>query len=144
MIDNLTTSQEWQIQENETAEVFTLRKELQLKTWYEIVRKHGHLYMVKFGEDDIRPMWENKINVPELVKSIPSPALIPHDCPLCQPYDYFDIHTGQYVQRRHLTKIVHPKYPEGFIDRGGVWVKCVCILKGEDRKYLKFQGMKNV
>jgi hypothetical protein len=37
-----------------------------------------------------------------------------------------------------MVKVVNPKYPEGFIDQGGVWMKCPCILKGEDRKWLKF------
>lgn len=142
MQDNLITSQEWQQQENETIEVFILRKELQFKTWHDIIKKRGQLYMLKFGEDDIRPIWEEQIDVPVLVASMKSPALIPYDCPLCQPYDYFDIQAGQYVQRRYLAKIVHPKYPEGFIDKEGVWVKCVCFLKGEDRKYLKFKNMK--
>ena len=141
MIDILTTSMEWAQREGETIELFTLRKELQFKIWHDITKKRGHLYMVKFGEGDIRPMWEDNINVTELVHSMKSPAIIPFDCPLCQPYDYFDIQIGQYIQRRYLTRIIYPKYPEGFIDKNGVWTKCCCILKGESRKYLKFKGM---
>ena len=142
MIDDLSLSTSWELQENETPDVFVLRKELQFKTWYDMIKKHGQLYMVKFGIDDIRPIWEDHINISELVKLIKSPALVSFDCPLCQPYDNFDIQAGQYVQRRYLAKIIHPRYPEGFADREGVWRKCCCLLQGEDRKWLKFQGMR--
>jgi len=141
-MDDLVLSISWQSKQNETSELFILRKELQFKTWYNTIKRRGNLYMMKFGEKDVRPMWEDQINISELVNLIKSPALVPFDCPLCQPYDYFDVQEGQYVQRRYLTKIVHPKYPEGFIDKEGVWAKCPCILKGEERKYLKFKGMR--
>jgi len=130
----------WQIKPNEDTEVFKLRIELQTQEWQRMVRQHGHLYMIRFGENDIRPTQEDQIDTAELVKLIVQPVFIALDCPLCQPYDHFDIHTSSYSDRRYLTKIVHPRYPEGFIDKDGVWTKCPCLIKGEDRKWLKFKG----
>jgi hypothetical protein len=134
----LLTSTEWQRNENETEDIFTVRKATQLNTWQQMKRKRGNCYLVKFGNNDIRPMWEDQIDSKKLVEMVQSPTSIPLDCPLCQPYDYFDTTIGQYKYRRFMAKVVNPKYPEGFIDKEGVWMKCPCLKKGPERKNLKF------
>lgn len=138
----LLTSTEWQLKPDESQEIFAARITIQKESWWQMTRNHGQCYMVKFGNDDIRPMWEYQINIGELAEIIKSPTGMPLDCPLCQPYDYFDCIINQYVQRRYLTKIINPRYPEGFIDKTGTWIKCPCLKKGEDRKFLKFKGMR--
>ena len=142
MSNELLMSTEWEISPGESPEIFTTRVKVQKETWWQMTRNHGQCYMVKFGDDDIRPMWEDQINSGKLAEVIKSPTGMPLDCPLCQPYDHFDVTVNQYDIRRYLTKIVHPRYPEGFIDKEGTWVKCVCLKKGEDRKFLKFKGMR--
>jgi len=131
--ENIPTSTDWLAKENEPPEIFVARLKLQLKEWSDTVRRHGNCYMVKFGAEDIRPMWEDQINIGELARAIEQPAFTVLDCPLCQPYDL----SGE---RNYLTRIIHPKYPEGFVDKTGVWIKCACLTKGESRKYLKFKG----
>jgi hypothetical protein len=128
----------WTQQSGEPDEVYTARMVAQKSALHDMILHKGNCYMVKFGEDDIRPMWENQIDSEVLRKQVPSPLTMPLDCPLCQPYDHFDITANNYDTRRYLTKIINPKYPEGFIDKGGVWTKCPCQIKGEARKYLKF------
>lgn len=141
MIEFLS-SENWQRKKDETIEIYHARIESQKTTWHNMCKQHGNMYMVKFGEEDTRPMWEDQINVEELVSQLPSPSGRPLDCPLCQPYDTFNYELGKYLVRRFLTKIINPNYPEGFIDKEGVWIKCPCIIKPEKRKYLKFQGMR--
>lgn len=137
MITELIISDSWKPKADEPLDVFAARVEAQRTQLRDYMRKHGKLYMVKFAEDDVRPMWEDQIDSNILRVQIPSPTGFPYECPLCQPYDGVDMVTKQ-PDRRYMTKIVDPKYPEGFIDQGGVWCKCPCILKGEDRKWLKF------
>jgi hypothetical protein len=134
----------WKIKANESVEIFNLRIHIQTQEWQNTVRQHGNIYLIKFGENDIRVLQEDQIDIEELVKQIVQPIYVALDCPLCQPYDHFDVQTMQYVERRYLTKIVYPKYPEGFIDKEGVWCKCCCTLKGERRKWLKFRKTRNV
>jgi hypothetical protein len=140
-MSELLLSAAWEKQDNEDIEIYTARVAIQHEAWWQLTRKRGQCYMVKFRDNDIRPMWEDDIDIEYIRKEIMSPSNMPLDCPLCQPYDHFNISINQYDNRRYLTKIVQPKYPEGFIDKEGVWAKCPCRKKGEDRKYLKFKGM---
>ncbi len=137
MNQDLLLSKAWKPKPEESLEIFTSRVEIQKIQLRDYMRQHGKCYMVKFGLDDVRPMWEDQIDSKILIEQIKSPTGLPYDCPLCQPYDNFDIVT-RVAYRRYLTKIVHPSYLEGFIDSSGVWQKCACLLKGEERKWLKF------
>lgn len=141
-MSDLLTSIEWEQQPNETIEIYMARTETQKETWRLMVRHRGQCYMVKFGDNDIRPMWEDQIDTGKLAEIIKSPIGMPLDCPLCQPYDNFDNVANIYRNRRYMTKIINQRYPEGFVDREGVWIKCPCLKKGEDRKYLKFKAMR--
>ena len=141
-MEELLLSKTWQQQDGELPEAYMVRTDLQFQTWRDMVRKHGHCYMVKFGDNDIRPMWEDQIDSEVLVREITPPTFVPFDCPLCQPYDNFDITVGRYIDRRYLTRVVHPKYPDGFIDKSGVLMKCPCLIKGDKRKWLKFKKMR--
>lgn len=141
MIEELAVSTAWLAKEGEDIDIYRTRIEMQRQTWRDAVRHKGQLYLIKFNDFDIRPMWEEQIDAEKLRGEVYSPLSMPLDCPLCQPYDHFDISINAYAERRYLTKIVNQRYPEGFIDKEGVWVKCACILKGEARKWLKFKNM---
>ena len=99
-------------------------------------RSYGPCYMVKFGDDDIRPMWENQISISNLKQEIKPPWGEHYDCPLCQPYDDPELR-----ERRNMCKVVIPKYSGGAIDEEGVLMKCPCILDKRNRvkKELKFK-----
>lgn len=139
---DLLLSTEWQPKPDEPMDIFAARMETQKTYWRGMVRLHGNCYMIKFGDNDIRPMWEDQVDTEELAAKIKSPTGIPLECPLCQPYDQFDYTANQYVVRRYITKVINPRYPEGFIDKEGAWQKCVCLKKGEARKYLKFKKIR--
>lgn len=138
-MDELCYSETWKQGKEEDALTFNTRKVTQTKVLYDMRRKHGQCYLVKFGEEDIRPMWEDVIDINQLSKDILSPMGTVLDCPLCQPYDNWNTMEGHYDSRRYMCKIVNPKYPEGVIDRGGVWQKCACVCEPEKKKYLKFK-----
>ena len=131
-------STNWQQQIDEPTDVFSARIKVQNSSWQNNIQIHGNCYMIKFGECDIRPMFEDQIDVELLRQQVISPSSRSFDCPLCQPYDNFNYTTNQYEDRRHLTRIINPGYPSGFIDKEGVWCKCPCLLKGEKHKKLKF------
>jgi len=126
---------------NENTNQFIMRLNVQMKQIHTTIRQHGLCYMIKFSDEDIRPMWEDQIDFKELYEKILSPIGVPLDCPLCQPYDYWDMQECHYTDRKYMTKIVYPRYPEGVIDRGGVWLKCPCTFKDIKLKKLKFHGI---
>jgi len=140
-MNELLISTTWETKENEPQEIYATRMEIQKQEFRDMRYRHGNCYMVKFADGDIRPMWEDQIDREKLRQSVYTPTGIPLDCPLCQPYDYWDSIASRFTERRYLTKIIHFRYPEGFIDKEGVWTKCPCLIKGEDRKRLKFLGM---
>ncbi len=144
MVDKLLYQEAWEQGKDEKIEDFGARKDLQREQLYQSERIHGHCYMIKFGDDDLRPIWESQLDMADLSRRILSPIGMPLDCPLCQPYDHWDKLQNRYTDRRFMTKIIDPKYPEGVVDRGGVWAKCPCLLKGDARKNLKFKGMGRV
>lgn len=137
-MNELLLSTTWQRRPEEKDEIFLARIEAQKMKWLDLLKNHGQCYMVKFGEGDIRPMWEDSIHRGKLRSQVPSPIGVPLDCPLCQPYDLFDPVLGKYDHRRYLTKVIYPRYPEGFIDKEGVWIKCPCLKKGDERRFSKF------
>lgn len=140
-MEDILLSISWQPIPGETQEIYTARLASQRQIFKDLVFRHGRCYMVKFGPEDIRPMWEDQINLEELRRQIKSPGNDELDCPLCQPYDHWDSTIGRYTEQRYLTRIIHYIYPEGFIDKTGVWTKCPCLITGEKRKKLKFKGM---
>lgn len=140
-MNELLISTAWEAKENESQEIYTIRIEQQKQEFRNMRYRHGNCYMVKFNEGDIRPMWEDQMNLEKLRQEVYTPTGIPLDCPMCQPYDHWDPVTLRFTERRYLTKIIHFRYPEGFIDKEGVFTKCPCLIKGENRKRLKFLGM---
>ncbi len=130
----LPVSAEWKRGVEESDILFLAREKQQRTMWKNLVHKYGQCYMIKFDDNDIRPMWEDQIDVKNLIEQIKQPTFSSLSCPLCQPYDMTN-------ERTYLTKIINPDYPEGFVDKAGVWKKCVCILKGEERRFLKFKRM---
>ena len=110
------------------------RKELLNAQFSAMKRAHGHCYMIKFGEDDIRPMWEDQISIKQLRQEIKSPWGDQYDCPLCQPYD-----DPETKARRNMCRIVIPKYVGGAIDEEGVLCKCPCILGAKKRQFMRLK-----
>ena len=136
---DLICSELWERADKEDEKAFQLRILSQKKQFKAYMRQHGRCYLVKFEENDIRPIWEDQIDIVNLIKELHSPMGSSFDCPLCQPYDIWDNVVTQYTGKNYLTKIVNPKYEDGFIDKGGVWLKCPCLVKGEDRHNFKFK-----
>lgn len=136
IIDSLIYSKTWVPEKDEHPEAYQARRNRQLKQYGVLVRSRGQCYVVQFGDRDVRPMWENQISIVQLVKEVSHKFGVSYDCPLCQPYDPNDEDT----ERRYITKIVHPHFPEGFIDKGGVWMKCACTSKGKKFEMLKFKN----
>lgn len=134
----MIVSTDWIQHKEEPIEVFSARISMQNKTWDTTIQTHGACYMVKFDKQDIRPMFENQIDVSILRQQILGPNGKTLDCPICQPYDPTNHITNHYIERQYLTKIINPQYSDGFIDKEGVWTKCPCLLKGEKQKRLKF------
>ena len=128
----------WIKQEKEDEKTHYIRTLHQKKQLRDLVRKHGRCYLVKFGNGDIRPMWEDQINIAELIKELRSPSGMPFDCPLCQPYNIWDTLEGRYSEQKFMTKIISPKYRLGLADEDGVWIKCPCLVAGEGRRKQKF------
>ena len=136
-------STDWKQKEGEDGLQYDTRIKLLEQGFHEYKRKHGSCYMVKFGENDVRPMWEDQIDITKLAKEILSPVGMPLDCPVCQPYDIWDPILLK-MTRYYMCKVINPRFPEGFMDTGGVWRKCACILKGEHYKRLKFIGQRRI
>lgn len=138
MNDELIYRKEWMPIENESHENFAKRTMAQIAEFHAEMRARGKCYMVKFSDDDIRPMWENKTSKSELHRTVSRPNEGAWDCPLCQPYDPWDTVGARIIERRYMTKVVMPWYPNGCADEEGVWMKCPCIKRGERRKSTKF------
>jgi hypothetical protein len=130
---------QWIRGEDEKAENFINRIRLQEQQFVNMKRSQGRCFMIKFGLDDIRPMWENQINIMDLKELIRTPLDTHWDCPLCQPYDAWTGLTDMDNNRRFLCRIVAPRYEGGCIDEEGTYSKCVCILKPKHRSRLKFK-----
>lgn len=131
--DQLIYSRHWIQKEGEEFSAYIARCDLQQKQFDMLMKRKGFCFMIKFGIDDVRPMWECDIDITELMKIIILPK-VAIDCPLCQPYD--DEVTKE---RTFMTRIIDPGYPNGFADTDGVLHKCVCIYKGRKREMLKFK-----
>ena len=59
---------------------FSTRRQLAMHRFKDAVRKHGPLYMIRFGDNDIRPMHEDQIDISKLSQEILSPVGMPFDC----------------------------------------------------------------
>ena len=128
----------WLRRDEESKEDYANRQKLQRKQLIDLWRSRGQCYMIKFGEDDIRPMWESDISIIKLREEVRTPLGGKWDCPLCQPYDDYTGVAEIDKNRRYFTRIINPKYPEGTIDEGGVYSRCPCVIKQKYRNELKF------
>ena len=139
MVDaDLLISSTWAQGPEENNKAYYIRTASQNNAFRQLQRTHGKCYMIKYDDGDTRPMWEDQINITKLKKEIKDPLGNEYDCPLCQPYDMWDSLFSKHLPRLYLTKIIIPRYSDGFIDVGGTWQKCHCLAKGEERRRLKF------
>lgn len=135
----MISSIDWEVKEGETPEQTEIRTKLLEQRFYDNKRIHGNCFMIKFGEDDVRPMYEDQLDMRTITEQVKSPVGMPLDCVLCQPYDEWNFIENNYKDRRYLCKILSPRFLDGFADKGGVWMKCVCTLKGEHSRHLKIK-----
>ena len=138
-MNELLSRKMWIIRENESRADYVTRLNLQHRQLIEFKRAKGQCYMVLFGEDDARPMWENQISIKELKEQIRNPHGNRWDCPLCQPYDNWEGIAGIEQNRRYMTRIIYPRYNNGAIEEEGIYQKCPCILRPKQRTHLKFK-----
>ena len=133
---NLLSRETWKMGVDEDASVFSIRMATQKKELSDLIKKHGQCFMVKFGEDDIRPMWEDSINPNKLREEIRGPDGMFWDCPLCQPYDAW--YPGSMNKdRQYFCKIIKPGWYSGCLEEDGISAKCVCIAKDRKHKFKK-------
>lgn len=129
----------WTKVDGERPETYIQRIKLQTQHMVNFRLSRGSCYMIKFGEDDIRPMFEDQISISKLKQELRTPVNTHWDCPLCQPYDNWTGLADIENNRRFLCRIVSPKYEGGAIDEEGTYTKCVCILRAKYKKGLKFK-----
>lgn len=139
-MNDLLLRKNWVIQESEDKAGFIARIKLQDKQYMDLKRARGRLFMVLFGDNDVRPMWEDQISMKALKQQIRTPFDTEWDCPLCQPHDSWGGLAEIDNNRKYFTKIVSPKYKDGCIDEEGVYTKCVCIMKPRLKSRLKIKA----
>ena len=138
-LDTLLHREQWLAHKDEEIQDYAKRLSIQTRQFLLSVKRRGYCYIVKFGEDDLRPMWEDNINIIILKKDVIKTGGGTYDCPLCQPYDPFGQLIDTELSRRFLCKIISPQYDDGCLDEGGVWAKCPCIDPPKRRNRHKFK-----
>lgn len=139
MVNELLERKKWVSGDEESKVDFIARIKLQHQQFYDLKRAHGQLYVIKFGEDDSRPMWEDQISMAKLKAELRTPLGTEWDCPLCQPYDKWSGTADIESNRRFMCRIIAPDYVNGCIEDVGVLKKCSCILKPKYRRNLKLK-----
>ena len=138
-MNDLLLRKNWVTQKDEPKDTYIARIKLQDQQFIDLKRVYGRLFIVKFSDDDLRPLWESQINVNSLKNTTHTPINTEWECPLCQPYDNWTGFADMERNRRYLCKVVAPKYKTGCIDEEGTYSKCICILPPRLRKRLKIQ-----
>ena len=78
-MEELLARKTWTRGDDEDIMKFTSREKLQKHNMHSLHKSRGQCYMIKFGIDDktgiddLRPMWENVINIKELQRELKSP-----------------------------------------------------------------------
>lgn len=141
VMNQLLFRKTWERKPDEDIEQFRNRTEEQKRNLYLLKKQRGPCFMVKFGDDDIRPMWADQIEMQKLMQEIRTPVGSPVQCPLCQPYDAWDGFNRIDENRRMFCKVVDPKYHNGCADEIGVYAKCVCLMSITKRGNIPFKGV---
>lgn len=141
MVTQLILRKTWDRQPDEDGGAFHDRVREQKRNLYLLQKQRGPCFMIKFGEDDIRPMWADQIDMRVLINEIRTPVGTPIQCPLCQPYDAWGGMGNIDDNRRMFCKIINPKYRDGCADETGVSAKCVCLMPATKRNKIPFKGV---
>lgn len=134
---NLLSRETWTHRKDETYKDFEAREHKQKEQFRTLKQERGACFMIKYGADDIRPIWESSIDPDVLREEIRAPDGLPWDCPLCQPYDSWYGRGLIQENRQYMTRIVEPNWYNGCVEEDGVYSKCICFRNNRAKRTKK-------